>query len=79
MQEIKVFFHTLDSVKQFVNIITKFDGDFELIRGKYIVNAKSVMELFCVDIFTNDSQLVVNVEEEKEALKAIQKYRVSKC
>lgn len=78
MQEIKVFFHTLDSVKQFVNIITKFDGDFELIRGKYIVNAKSVMELFCVDL-SKPVILRINVEEEKEALKAIQKYRVSKC
>lgn len=68
----------LDSVKQFVNIITKFDGDFELIRGKYIVNAKSVMELFCVDL-SKPVILRINVEEEKEALKAIQKYRVSKC
>ncbi|WP_330700105.1 HPr family phosphocarrier protein [Schaedlerella sp.] len=61
-----------------MNIITKFDGDFELIRGKYIVNAKSVMELFCVDL-SKPVILRINVEEEKEALKAIQKYRVSKC
>ena len=61
-----------------MNIITKFDGDFELIRGKYIVNAKSVMELFCVDL-SKPVILRINVEVEKEALKAIQKYRVSKC
>nr|WP_302143889.1 hypothetical protein [uncultured Schaedlerella sp.] len=42
------------------------------------MNAKSVMELFCVDL-SKPVILRINVEEEKEALKAIQKYRVSKC
>ena len=41
---------TIESVKKFVTKITEFDEDFELICGKYIVDAKSVLGIFSIDL-----------------------------
>ena len=41
---------TIESVKKFVTKITQFDEDFELIQGKYVVDAKSVLGIFSVDL-----------------------------
>ena len=54
-----------------------FVGDFELISGKYIVDAKSILGLFSVDL-SKPVLLRINTEEEKlvEVLEAIDAYRV---
>ena len=40
----------IQDVKDFVNIITKIDGDFVLESGRYIVDAKSIMGIFSLDL-----------------------------
>ena len=50
MQEIQISLRTIEDVKQFVQTITMFDGEFELISGKYVVDAKSILGLFSVDL-----------------------------
>lgn len=41
---------TIDKVKGFVNDIRNFHGEFDLISGKYVVDAKSIMGVFCLDL-----------------------------
>lgn len=43
MQEVEISLSSIDDVKQFVQTLTMFDGDFELVSGKYIVDAKSIL------------------------------------
>ena len=31
-------------------IISKYDGDFDLISGRYVVDAKSIMGIFSLDL-----------------------------
>ena len=50
MREVQISLRTIEEVKEFVQTITMFDGDFELISGKYIVDAKSILGLFSVDL-----------------------------
>ena len=50
MQEIQISLRTIEDVKQFVQTITMFDGEFELISGKYVVDAKSILGLSSVDL-----------------------------
>lgn len=50
MQEVEISLSSIDDVKQFVQTLTIFDGDFELVSGKYIVDAKSILGLFSVDL-----------------------------
>ena len=50
MQEVEISLCSIDDVKQFVQTLTMFDGDFELVSGKYIVDAKSILGLFSVEL-----------------------------
>ena len=37
-------------VKTFVNIVTKYDFDVDLVSGRYAVDAKSIMGIFSLDL-----------------------------
>ena len=41
--------NSIDKVKSFVNDITKFDYDFDLVSGRYVIDAKSIMGIFSLD------------------------------
>ena len=78
MQEVNISLNSIDNVKRFVQTLTHFDGDFELISGKYVVDAKSILGLFSVDL-SKPVILRIDVEESKmkEVLEAIEAYRVN--
>ena len=65
---------SLDRVKEFESDVSKLDGDFDLVSGKYIVDAKSMMGIFSLDL-TKPVQL--NIYNESEVnLAALNKYFV---
>ena len=41
---------SIDAVKHFVNDLAKMDGDFDLIAGRYVIDAKSIMGIFSLDL-----------------------------
>ena len=41
---------SFEEVKKFVEIASSKDYDIELISGKYVVNAKSIMGVFSLDL-----------------------------
>ena len=64
---------TIESGKKFVAIISKYDEDFELISSKYIIDAKSILGIFSIDL-SKPVLLRINaegdrLEEIKEAVK----------
>ena len=50
MKQVKILINTIDKVERFVDIISKFDNNFDMVYGKYVIDAKSIMGLFCLDI-----------------------------
>ena len=51
MKTAKISLNSIDKVKAFVNEISKFDCDFDLVSGRYVIDAKSIMGIFSVDDF----------------------------
>lgn len=49
MQQMKVKFSNIEQVKQFVNVIDKYDVDFDLGSGQRIVDAKSILGVMALD------------------------------
>lgn len=78
MQEVQISLKSINDVKQFVQTLTMFDGEFELISGKYIVDAKSILGLFSVDL-SKPVTLRIEVTDSKldDILNAISQYRVN--
>ena len=50
MKTVKISLNSIDKVKSFVNDITKFDNDFDLVSGRYVIDAKSIMGIFSLDL-----------------------------
>ena len=50
MKSVQVLLNSIEKVKGFVNNISKFDNDFELVAGRYVIDAKSVMGIFSLDL-----------------------------
>ncbi|MCM1186565.1 MAG: HPr family phosphocarrier protein [Lachnoclostridium sp.] len=50
MKTVQISLNTIDKVKSFVNDITTFDYDFDLVSGRYVIDAKSIMGIFSLDL-----------------------------
>ncbi len=50
MKTVQISLNSIDKVKSFVNAITKFDFDFDLVSGRYVIDAKSIMGIFSLDL-----------------------------
>ena len=50
MKKVTISLSAINDVKNFVNIVTKYDFDVDLISGKYVVDAKSIMGIFSLDL-----------------------------
>ncbi|MBQ9519479.1 MAG: HPr family phosphocarrier protein [Firmicutes bacterium] len=72
MKSLNININSIDKVKSFVNIINTFDGNFDLVSDRYVVDAKSIMGIFSLDV-SNTLKLDIHDENEfepvKEALK----------
>ena len=50
MKTVQISLNSIDKVKSFVNDISKFNNDFDLISGRYVIDAKSIMGIFSLDL-----------------------------
>ena len=50
MKTVTINLSSIDKVKSFVNDIAKFDSDFDLVSGRYVIDAKSIMGIFSLDL-----------------------------
>lgn len=50
MKTVQISLNSIDKVKSFVNAITQFEFDFDLISGRYVIDAKSIMGIFSLDL-----------------------------
>lgn len=50
MKKVKVSLNSIEKVKRFVNDINRFDFDFDLVSGRYVIDAKSIMGIFSLDL-----------------------------
>lgn len=50
MQQVNVKFKDVNQIRQFVDIIDKFDLDFNLGEGRRTVDAKSILGVMALDL-----------------------------
>ncbi len=76
MKSIKVNINSIDKVKNFVNILTKYNGDFDLVSGHYVIDAKSIMGIFSLDL-SEDIELVIQDDAESaDVIKSLEDFIV---
>lgn len=52
MKTFMIKLNTIQDVKKLVNTVCAFDGDIDLKSGRYVVDAKSIMGIFSLDLLS---------------------------
>lgn len=77
MTQIQISLNSVDKVKSFVNDIQRFDCDFDLVSGRYVIDAKSIMGIFSLDLSQPIDLHIHCLENEKaEVLETVKKYAI---
>ncbi len=72
MKTVSISLNSIDKVKSFVNDLQKFDVDFDLVSGRYVIDAKSIMGIFSLDLSKNiDLNIHSESDEETSAILSV--------
>ncbi|MDO4563263.1 MAG: HPr family phosphocarrier protein [Clostridia bacterium] len=50
MHSYEIMLLSIIDVKNFVNVVSRFDFDIDLVSGRYVIDAKSIMGIFSLDL-----------------------------
>lgn len=76
MKTYQVSLNSIGKVKSFVNLISQFDFDLDLISGRYVIDAKSIMGIFSLDL-SKPIDLAIHTDENlDEILEALKPYLI---
>ena len=64
MKTFDLLLSSINDVKDFVNIVSKYDFDVDLTSGRYVVDAKSIMGIFSLDL---SKPIDLNIHAEAES------------
>jgi phosphocarrier protein HPr len=68
MKTVQISLNSIDKVKAFVNAIAKYDFDFDLVSGRYVIDAKSIMGIFSLDL---SKPIDLNIHTDGEELQSV--------
>ena len=64
MKKVSIKLETINDVKNFVSAVTTFECDFDIVADRYVVDAKSIMGIFSLDL-SKPLTLHINTDYEK--------------
>ena len=65
MKTVRISLNSIDKVESFVNDLVRFtDVDFDLVSGRYVIDAKSIMGIFSLDL-SKPIDLNIHADEDK--------------
>lgn len=76
MKKVQISLNSIDKVKSFVNTISQYDFDFDLISGRYVIDAKSIMGIFSLDLSKPIDLSIYTDDESSDVFEAIKPYIV---
>ena len=72
MKTVQISLNSIDKVISFVNEISKFDNDFDLVSGRYVIDAKSIMGIFSLDL-SKPIDLAIHAESNMDEIMEVLK------
>ncbi len=67
MADFSVSLASIDDVKQFVDAASRCPCEVDVLSGRYVVNAKSIMGLFSLDLSQSVQVEVHGTQEQRDA------------
>lgn len=77
MNEMNIQIETIEKVKKFEAIAIEMDSDVDLVSGRYVIDAKSILGVLSMDL-SKPLKLVVHAPEDKtkQILDAFREFEV---
>ena len=63
MKTYRLDLNSIEKVKGFVSVISNMEGYFDLVSGRYVVDAKSIMGIFSMDLSTDVELRILETNE----------------
>ena len=76
MKTVQVYLNSIQKVNSFSHELEQFDNDFDLVSGRYIVDAKSVMGIFSLDLSKPIDLNIHANQDVDEVLAALSPYMI---
>ena len=68
METVKIKLDTVEKVKGFVSAVAPLDGDIDIVSERYVIDAKSIMGIFSLDL---SKPLELRIHEKETAERVI--------
>ena len=75
MKETQIKLSNVQDIREFVNIVILADYEVDLIQGRYVIDAKSIMGIFSLDLLSPIT-LVAHTENSDALFEKIKKFVV---
>ena len=70
MHTVQVNLNSVEKVRAFVNSVNTFDSEFDLVSGRFVIDAKSIMGILSLDlskpitlnIYSDDTAIIVSLK-----------------
>ena len=73
MKSVNIKLSTIADVRDFVNAVAAFDGEIDLSSGRYVVDGKSIMGIFSLDLLS-PIKLTVQSDNADQLLNSIKAF-----
>jgi len=72
MKTVRISLNSIDKVKSFVNDLSQFNVDFDLVSGRYVIDAKSIMGIFSLAL---SKPIDLNIHADNNADEILEKLK----
>ena len=74
MKKIDIKLTNIQDVRDFVNTVVLIDYDVDLAQGRYVIDAKSIMGIFSLDLLTPIT-LIAHTDSPEELFAKLDKFK----
>ena len=72
MHTVQIYLNSIDKVKAFVDSVNTFNTEFDLISGRFVIDAKSIMGIFSLDL-SKPIDLAIHAESNMDEIMEVLK------
>ena len=75
MKTVKVRLSSIEAVRDFVDAVRKYEAEIDLASGRYVVDAKSIMGIFSLDLM-NPITMTIHKDDCENIIDSLKAYIV---
>ena len=76
MHTVQIHLNTIDKVKAFVDSVNKFNTEFDLISGRFVIDAKSIMGIFSLDL-SKPINLNIYTDDDSDIMESLKPFLIT--